>query len=278
MKIKTVATDIDATLMPPDNGIRLKDEVASSIYELEQSGVTIILASARAYAGVLPIARQLHMDIFGGYIIAENGASVYDAKSNELLYACEMNRLDVLSLWELCETYKVDFAFSQSSCMIASGFSKGFELDHKNCNLDYIVTDEPSRYMKDAIMKCSVSKNENRIAEVYPIIKSYIEQHFPYTAYYSTANIIDILAKDCGKANALQQLVEMNLLKWEETAAIGDSGSDVEMIQRVGLGATLTNGNPECKRVADMIVESCYDDGCISFFKHIMKLNFNTKL
>ena len=66
MKIKTVVSDIDATLLPPDSGIRLKDEVASIIYELEQSGVMMILASARAYAGVVPIAEQLHMDTLGG--------------------------------------------------------------------------------------------------------------------------------------------------------------------------------------------------------------------
>ena len=50
------------------------------------------------------------------------------------------------------------------------------------------------------------------------------------------------------------------------------------MIQRAALGATLTNGKPECKKNADMIVESCYEDGCISFFKHIIKLNSGSKL
>lgn len=278
MKIKTVVSDIDATLLPPDSGIRLKDEVASIIYELEQSGVMMILASARAYAGVVPIAEQLHMDTLGGYIIAENGASVYDAKSNALLYAREMDRSDVLSLWKLCKSYDADFAFSQTDCMIASDFSKGFVLDHKNCDLDYIVSDHPQRYMKDAIMKCSVSKNEDKIAELYPILKAHIEQQYPYAVTYSTANILDISAKDCSKANALQQLAEMNLMKWEETAAIGDGCSDAEMIQRAALGATLTNGKPECKKIADMIVESCYEDGCISFFKRIIKLNSGSNL
>lgn len=278
MKIKTIVSDIDATLLPPDSGIRLKDEVASIIYELEQSGVTMILASARAYAGVVPIAKQLHMDTLGGYIIAENGASVYDAKNNALLYAREMDRSDVLSLWKLCQSYDADLAFSQTDRMIASGFSKGFLLDHKNCDLDYMITVHPKRYMNDAIMKCSVSKNEDKIAELYPLLKAHIERQYPYAVTYSTANILDITAKDCSKANALQQLVEMNRMKWEETAAIGDGDIDAEMIQRAALGATLTNGKPECKKFADMIVESCYEDGCIRFFKHIIKLNSAAKL
>lgn len=273
MKYQTVVSDIDATLMPQDNGTHVKEEVAQAIIELEKSGVMMILASARAYAGVAPIAKQLRMEEFGGYLITENGAAIYDAKSSELICAHEMNKDDVLSLWSLCKEYGVDFAYSQRNCMIASAFSKGFALDHSNCDLDYLVTNYPRKHMSDPIMKCSLSRNEAVIAAVYPKIKAYVEQHYPYALYYSTANIIDILAKECGKETALQELVDQHILRWETTAAIGDSYSDIKMIQKAALGATLTNGKPECKEVSDMIVKSCLEDGCISFFHTIMNAN-----
>lgn len=273
MKYQTVVSDIDATLMPQDNGTKLKSEVAQAIIELEQSGVMMILASARAYQGVAPIAKQLKMDEFGGYIITENGASIYDAKTNELMFAHEMAKTDVLKLWKLCQEYEIDFAFSQKEQMIASDFSKGFFLDHCNCDIDYVVTNHPKRFMIDPIMKCSLSKNERKIKEIYPLIKQSVEQAYPYKVYYSTANIIDILAKECGKEAALQQLADSNLMSWNTTAAIGDSYSDIAMIQKAALGATLENGKNECKEVCDLIVESCENDGCISFFQTIMKEN-----
>lgn len=273
MKYQTLVSDIDATLMPQDAGTRLNERVKQAMIELEKSGVMVILASARAYPGVLPIAKQLKMDHYGGYIITENGASVYDMKTNKRVFAHEMKKNDVLALRKLCLDYGVDFAFSQPSQMIASDYSKGFALDHQNCDIDYLVTDHPQNFMKDPIMKCSLSKNETKIAQVYPQIKAYIEAHYPYAVYYSTANIIDILAKECGKEAALSQLVHLRLMDWHTTAAIGDSYSDVQMIKRSALGATLENGKPECKQAADMIVESCYDDGCISFFDHIKKEN-----
>lgn len=273
MKYKTMVCDIDGTLMPQDNGIHLKESIRQAMIDLEQNNVMIILASARAYPGVLPIAKELKMDDFGGYIITENGASVYNAQNNQLISAHEMAKDDVLSLWQLCNEYEVDFAYSQKDKMIASDYSKGFALDHQNCDIDYLVTNHPQEYMLDAIMKCSLSKNEAKIAEVYPKIKEYVEARYPYSVYYSTKNIIDILAKDCGKESALQQLVNQGYISWKTTAAIGDSYSDIIMIQRAALGATLENGKEECKKAADMIVKSCFEDGCISFFEAIKNAN-----
>lgn len=273
MKYQTVVCDIDGTLMPQDNGIHLKDAIRQAMIKLQQNHVMIILASARAFAGVQPIAKELKMDQFGGYIIAENGASIYEAQNNQLIFAHEMAKDDVLSLWQLCKEYEVDFAYSQKDRMIASDYSKGFSLDHQNCDIDYLVTNHPQEHMLGAVMKCSLSKNEAKIAQIYPNIKEYIEAHYPYSVYYSTANIIDILDKECGKESALQQLVNQGVISWNTTAAIGDSYSDIKMIQQAALGATLENGKEECKKAADMIVKSCFEDGCISFFEAIIHAN-----
>lgn len=273
MKYQTVVCDIDGTLMPPDHGIVLKEAVAQAMRGLEERQVKIILASARAYAGILPIAKQLNMDHFGGYIIAENGASVYDVKRDQLLCSHEMAKDDVLQLWKLSQEYGVDFAFSQKTQMIASGFSKGFALDHQNCDIDYIVTNHPQALMQDAIMKCSLSAEAAIIAEVFPKIKSAVEEHYPYEVYYSTANIIDLLAKGCGKEAALQELVNQGLMNWQSTATIGDSFSDIQMIKQAQLGVSLTSAKAECRAAADHIVDSCFADGCLEFFTLIKNAN-----
>lgn len=273
MKYQSVVCDIDGTLLPQDHGIVLNEETANALLALAAGGVTIVLASARAFAGILPIAKQIHMEQYGGYIISENGAAVYDGKTLELIAAHSMAESDVLELWAQCREYKVDFAFSQRACMVASHYSKGFALDHHNCDIDYVITNHPQAYMKEPIMKCSVSACKNKISAVYPLLKEYVSTRYPYAVYHSTDHIIDILCDDCGKEAALKELERLSLLHLSSTAAIGDSYSDINMIKACGLGATLENGKAECKQSADMIVESCYENGCITFFQHVMKEN-----
>ena len=72
-KIKTLICDLDGTLMMPGGGIQVSENIADGLLRLQESGVMIILASARVFQGVIPVARQIGMDRLGGYVIAQKG-------------------------------------------------------------------------------------------------------------------------------------------------------------------------------------------------------------
>ena len=78
MEIKTLICDLDGTLLAPSGGVLVSDRVRDALIALQEQGMTIVLASARIFQGVLPLARQLQMDRYHGYIIAQNGTLGYD--------------------------------------------------------------------------------------------------------------------------------------------------------------------------------------------------------
>ena len=52
----------------------------------QEKGVRLVLASGRPSAGVKPLARELEMDKYGGFILSYNGAQVIDLKNNKTVY------------------------------------------------------------------------------------------------------------------------------------------------------------------------------------------------
>ena len=83
MKYKLLALDIDGTLTNSQKQISPKTKQA--LMEAQQKGLRLILASGRPTDGVRPLARQLEMEKYGGFILSYNGARVIDLSNEQSL-------------------------------------------------------------------------------------------------------------------------------------------------------------------------------------------------
>ena len=81
----------------------------------------------------------------------------------------------------------------------------------------------------------------------------------------------DVICSSVDKFKTCNRLLQELNISWQEVSSIGDGLSDVDCIKESKLGVTLENGKKECKEVADMIVPSCYEDGCIEWLNFILK-------
>lgn len=263
-EIRTLICDLDGTLMNPGGGIRVSERVCNGLRRLQELGVMIILASARAFQGVLPVALQIGMEEHGGYVIAQNGTLAYDVREKKTLFVHAMAREDGLRMWEEALRLNVDLAIAQPSGMVASGFREGFILDWKNCEVDYLFTFHPQRHIGDELWKCSVSADPAQLDAVFAQLASRIEAIGAYQVVRSTDTIIDITPQGCSKAAAVEAVLDMLGRSFDDAAAIGDGGSDVQLIRRSGLGVTLENGSAECRQAAQLIVPGCEQEGCMT--------------
>jgi hydroxymethylpyrimidine pyrophosphatase-like HAD family hydrolase len=55
-------------------------------------GIHIVLASGRPAHGLLPIARALELNNYGGYVISCNGAQIMDMQSGETIYEKKIDK------------------------------------------------------------------------------------------------------------------------------------------------------------------------------------------
>lgn len=260
---RLIVCDIDGSLMPPSAGLTVSAPVQEKLIQLQQKGNTIVLNSARIFQGVYPLAKQIRMDEFGGYIISSNGCHIYEMAKEETIYTVSMNPEQVQWLWDFASSLNIGIGFSQPDYFVCSKMAEGFSLDHDNCDIDYIVTNHPEKYLKQEVVKCALAAETEVLAKAFPMIQEKLNAHTDFTAIASTGLLYDVINRGISKHGTTEKLLHLLGIGWDRVTSIGDGYSDVEIIRLSGLGCTLENAKRECKEVADMIVPSCYEEGCL---------------
>ena len=77
-EIKVLALDLDGTLTNSQKEVTPRTRAA--LDAAIAKGVTIVLASGRPTAGVLPLAKELGLDKKGGCILSYNGGKIIDRR------------------------------------------------------------------------------------------------------------------------------------------------------------------------------------------------------
>lgn len=98
-----------------------------------------------------------------------------------------------------------------------------------------------------------------------------IEEAFPDLRLPLFAGLMgaDIIEKRNSKAKGLAMLCEYFGTTMKESYAFGDSMNDYEIIQAVGTGIAMGNGDPRLKEVADYVTSDIGDDGIYRACVHL---------
>ena len=83
MDYKLIALDLDGTLTNSRKEITPRTRYA--LLDAQAQGKKIILASGRHPLGVYPIARDLHLDRYGGYIMSFNGGKIIECATDRTI-------------------------------------------------------------------------------------------------------------------------------------------------------------------------------------------------
>ena len=99
-----------------------------------------------------------------------------------------------------------------------------------------------------------------------------VEQTFPALRTPIMSEITggaDVIPAHLSKAYGLELLLEHWGIRREESAAIGDSMNDFEMIQAAGIGIAMGNGIPALKEAADYVTTDISEDGLKNAFHYL---------
>ena len=89
-RIKLIAFDLDGTLLK--NNKELTPRTLKALGQASEAGICLVPTTGRLYDGVPEEIRALP---FIRYVIAANGAQIYDAREERTLYRAEMNMDEV---------------------------------------------------------------------------------------------------------------------------------------------------------------------------------------
>lgn len=266
---KLVAIDMDGTLLRGDHTISPKTK--EKLIEAKNSGVKIVITSGRPIEGLKNYLEELNFVGEEEYLIAYNGGMVYNTKDFSVISEIGLKGKDIKDINKLAKKLGVNLhGYSDRGLLI----EERTELSEEEINIvnikENIINFDTEIDDNETVVKGILVASPEKIDEITnKIPNEYFEK---YNIVRSVPFMLEVLNKECHKANGIQKLCEYLNLSRDEVIAIGDAANDQEMIKFAGLGVAMGNASDEIKGIADYVTDTNENDGIC---KVIDKFIFN---
>lgn len=259
MKYKLLVLDVDGTLL--NDAKEISKRTRAALLKVQQMGVRIVLASGRPTFGLIPLAKMLELNNYGGFIVSYNGCQIIKAENGEILFERRINP-EILPYLEK-KARKNGFAIFtyHDDTLLTDNVESPHVLQEAQLNnLKIVKEEEFSTAIDFAPCKCMlVSDDEQALID--------LEMHWKkrmagtLDAFRSEPYFLEVVPCGIDKANTLGFLMEHLNVQRNEVIAIGDGTCDVTMLQLAGMGVAMGHSLDSVKVCADYVTASNDDDG-----------------
>ena len=253
MKKRLLFMDLDGTLLNDEK--QITDGKRAALDRLLERGHGAIITTGRPLKSAMDQAHLLGMDRPGCYLIAYNGAVIYDWAQEKQIFSRSLpysavNRVVDLAnargehvqtydTWKVLVEKRCDDAAVRRYCGLIGMEFRVIE------DVRADLTEEPVKCLvinyaeKSGLLKIQDWIRENMGAEV--------------DCFFSCDQYLEVVPKGMSKGEAVKMLSQMMDVEITETVSVGDAANDLSMIEAAGIGVAMANATQEVKAVADYI-------------------------
>ena len=244
-EIRVLALDLDGTLTNDQKVVTPATRTA--LDAAAAKGVTIVLASGRPTAGVVPLARELELDKKGGCILSYNGGSITDCATGRTLYSQWLDSKYVPALCAFAKEQKVAIVTYNEQGVVSESPEDPWALKECfTCGLPMQRVEDLAAYVDYPICKMLITLDPARRDEVLAAGRKVFEGKidlYPSSPFFIEAVPLGVAKEEMG-------LTRDNLM------ACGDGLNDRSMIRYAGVGVAMQNAEPPVKEAADYVTEA----------------------
>lgn len=258
MKYKMIALDLDGTLTNSQKIIT--PETKDALFEYQEQGGKVILASGRPTYGIVPLAEELCLKEYGGYILSFNGGCIISCETEKILFNQTMELSIVQELHELAQKHKVNIMTYEDKTIYTEDTSDSYaQIEQKITKMDFVQVSDISRAVTRPVNKCLMTGEPAYLAQVEEKVKAVMGNRI--NVYRSQDFFLELVPQNIDKAASLDFLLKKFHLTRDNLIACGDGFNDLSMIQYAGLGVAMSNGQDGVKKVANYVAPSNDEDG-----------------
>ena len=258
MNYKMIVLDLDGTLTNRDKVIT--DNTKRVLMEAQKRGKKVVLASGRPTYGVMPLAEQLHLEQYGGYILSFNGGIIMDCRTREVVFKKQLPISANAKIVELAKDEGVDLLTYEEPAIITDNPDCPYAQKESKINgIRIKKVEDMASYLNFAVPKFLMMDDGDYLALVEARVKAALGKNF--SVYRSEPYFLEILPRGIDKAQCLAQLLDQVNIRQEEMIACGDGYNDLSMIQFAGLGVAMENAVLPVRNAADYVTYSNNDEG-----------------
>lgn len=255
---RLIAVDVDGTLTRPDGSI--SPRTVNVIHELQKRGLHLCIASGRPPQGILPVARMMGMDDYGGYIIGFNGGLLMDYVSGQILYTAALPD-EALPVVVECgrRSGHAVFTYSEGCICTETPDDPYVRISHQRNGMPIRAVSDFLSQIPLPVPKCIISGEPDTMPALQREVAARL--YGVADAYISDPYFLEVVQRGVDKADALARLMESLGLNHHQLIAAGDGHNDIGMIRLAAMGIAMGNAHPDVRRVADVVALTAEHDG-----------------
>ncbi len=255
---RMIVLDLDGTLTNEKKEVTPRTHDALIL--AQQRGVRVVLASGRPTFGITPLAHQLRLSEFGGFILAYNGGKVIDCATGDTIFNQELSPSLVPLLHDEARAAGMEILTYQGEGIAASKKANKYVLHEAFINKMPVV--EYSDFVGQLVFpinKCLIVGDPKPLHALE--LRLVEKLHGQLSVYRSAGFFLECVPLGIEKAQSLGRLISLLGIEREEVIACGDGYNDKGMIEFAGLGVAMANASTEVQDAADYITFSNEEDG-----------------
>ena len=278
---KLIAVDLDGTML--NSYGEVTENTRRVIKQTIQKGTEVIIASGRSIDSIKTIAKDIGSK---KYMIAGNGAVVYDIENDKIIYEKYIPQKRAIDIIKMCEENSIYYNVYTNKSIIASSLrynvlyyykenikkedSKKTHITLVEDILKYVKEMQDEKIMKificdstksvfNSIIKKFDDVEDLEVLDVSHMSRKIIKHgttEVPIEYYYT-----EISMRNVDKWYAIEYLIDKLNIDKNEVMTIGDNMNDKKMIEEAGLGVVMKGSTPVVTGIADFVTDDNNNEG-----------------
>lgn len=262
MDIRLICMDLDGTALRKDR-MTFSPRLETALEKVHEQGIAVAVVTGRQF-GLLPPAVTGH-PVWEDLAVCCNGGQIRRLSTGELLDSLDVERDALVKLLKLAARFDLPIEFSVDSTLYLTAHS-----------LELQKPDPGLVFHRDTILK----NHGNLVDSLDPLCEKTVEkvnllcipedkrdavlaelEEIAVSAVWSSHNCMEITHPRANKGRGLEAVCRILNVPAEKAMALGDSGNDIAMLRRAGLGVAMGNAPDFVKAAADVISDRYDEDG-----------------
>ncbi|MBO0586915.1 Cof-type HAD-IIB family hydrolase [Sporosarcina sp. E16_8] len=246
MAYKIVFFDVDGTITHHEDG-SISTTTKEAIKALTNRGIRVVAATGRPLSMCEEI-KDLGIDTF----ITANGA--YVKHNQQVIHKVPMDKNVIREVVEFSSTENQGLSFFTED--FSMNGVKDIEIVKalkETLSLNNYPEINPLIYNQEVYLMCLYATDET--------VEKYIQKFPDLTFNRWHPFVLNILQEEVSKSLAIIKVLQYFDIDKSKAIAFGDGENDIGMLELVGLGIAMENGNEKLKTVADFVTKKSSEDG-----------------
>lgn len=265
MKSKILFSDVDDTLLNKDKTISEVNRKA--ITKMLEQGHYFVAVTGKPIVVGRRVIRELGLTMPGCYMIAFNGAVIYDCAADRVLAERTLPLDIVREILEEADLEGVHVQTYQKNHILTREHDEELDFYLEQAKMEYkLVPDIFSCLEKEPNKVIAISIDGQK--PLVELKKNLLEKHPNLekrcNCFFSKNEYLEFCPKDVNKGIGVKYLSEFLNIPFEDTVAVGDGRNDLSMIKTAKIGAAVQNAISDLKKEADYVTVEDHEHGAVA--------------